>query len=63
MNTQFEWQNQLTQTSDLFNLTHRQNPYQALPVRARLDLEAMAMKVYFAFPKAPALLEPHHQII
>ena len=24
---------------------------------------AMAMKGYSAFPKAPALLEPHHQIV
>ena len=28
----------------------------------RVDLEGMAMKVCSAFPKAPALLEPHHQI-
>ena len=38
-------------------------PYQVLPLRARVDLEAMAMKGYSAFPKAPALLEPYHQII
>ena len=29
----------------------------------QLDLEAMAVKEYYAFPKAPALLEPHHQIV
>ena len=29
---------------------------------ARVDLGAMAMKGYFAFPEALALLEPHHQI-
>ena len=34
-----------------------------LPLRARVDLGAMAMKGYSAFPKAPALLEPHHQIV
>ena len=34
-----------------------------LPLLARLDLGAMAMKGYSAFPKAPALLEPHHQIV
>ena len=34
-----------------------------LPLRARVDLGAMAMKRYSAFPKAPALLEPHHQIV
>ena len=36
--------------------------YQVLPLRARVDLGAMAMEGYFAFPKAPTLLEPHHQI-
>ena len=34
-----------------------------LPLRARVDQGAMAMKGYSAFPKAPALLEPHHQIV
>ena len=34
-----------------------------LPLRARVDLRAMAMKGYPAFPKAPALLESHHQIV
>ena len=38
-------------------------PYQVLPLWARMDLAVMAMKGYCAFPKAPALLEPHHQII
>ena len=28
-----------------------------------MDLGAMAMKRYFVFPKAPALLEPCHQIV
>ena len=31
-------------------------------LRARVDLEAMAIKEYSAFPKASALLELHHQI-
>ena len=31
-----------------------------LPLRARVDLGAMAMKEYSTFPKAPALHEPHH---
>ena len=43
------------------------NPYigpdQVLPLRARVDLGAMAMKGCSAFPKAPELLEPHHQIV
>ena len=34
-----------------------------LPLRARVDLGAMAIKGYSTFPKAPALLEPHHQIV
>ena len=34
-----------------------------LPLWARVDLETMAMKEYSTFPKAPALLEPHHQIV
>ena len=37
--------------------------YQMLPLQARVDLGAMAMKGCSAFPKAPALLKPHHQII
>ena len=37
--------------------------YQVLPLQVRVDLGTMAMKEYFAFPKAPALLEPHHQIV
>ena len=56
-------QNQYSERSTLFYLTHREDPYQVLPLRARVDLGAMAMKGYSAFPKAPALLEPHHQIV
>ena len=33
-----------------------------LLLRVRVDMGAMAMKGYYAFPKAHALLEPHHQI-
>ena len=33
-------------------------------IPSRVDLEAMTMKGYAAFPKAtPASLEPHHQIV
>ena len=32
-------------------------------LQARVNPGAMAMKGHFAFPKAPALLEPHHQIV
>ena len=38
-------------------------PYQVLPRRATVDLGAMAMKRCFVFPKALALLGPHHQIV
>ena len=38
-------------------------PYQVLPFRASVDQGAMAMKWCSAFPKAPAPLEPHHQIV
>ena len=40
-----------------------QYPYQVQPLRVRVDLEAMAMKVYSKFPKVTVLLEPHYQII
>ena len=38
-------------------------PYQVLLLWARVDLGAMTIKGYFAFPKTLALLEPHHQIV
>ena len=34
-----------------------------LSLQAKGDLEAMVMKGYSAFPKAPASLESHHQIV
>ena len=33
-------------------------PYQVLPLRDRVDLGAMAVKEYSAFPKSTGLLEP-----
>ena len=33
------------------------------PFWVRMDLGAIAMKRYSMFPKAPALLEPHRQIV
>ena len=38
-------------------------PYQVLPLRTSVDLGEMVIKENFAFPKAPASLEPHHQIV
>ena len=46
-----------------FYLTYREGPYQVLPLQARVNQGAMAMKEYSTFPKAPALLEPHYQIV
>ena len=34
-----------------------------LPLRARVGLGVIAVKEYSAFPKAPALLKPDHQIV
>ena len=34
-----------------------------LPLQVRVDMEAMAIKKYSAFPKSAALLEPHVQIV
>ena len=39
------------------------NPNQVLPLQARVNLGAMAMKGCSTFPKAPALLEPQYQIV
>ena len=43
-----------------FYLTHW--PSQVLPLRVSLDLRTKTMKRYSAFPKAPSLVKPHHQI-
>ena len=34
-----------------------------LPLCAMVDLGAITVKGYSTFPKAPSLLEPHHQIV
>ena len=36
---------------------------QLLSLRDRVNLGAVTMKGYSTFPKAPALLEPHPQIV
>ena len=38
-------------------------PYQVLPLRVSVDLEAMAMKGYSALPQAPELRKHHIQIV
>ena len=45
------------------SIWHKIEPYQVLPLRTRGDTGEMAMKMYSAFHKASALLEPHNQII
>ena len=37
--------------------------YQVLPLQTRVNLGVMTMKGYSTFSKAPALLEPNHQIV
>ena len=37
--------------------------YQVLPLWARVDLGAMAMKGFSAFPKTPVLLKSHPEIV
>ena len=58
--TQFECQKQFYFA--LVQFDTKTGHYQVLRLRARVDLGAVAMNVYFTFPKAPTLLEPHHQI-
>ena len=41
----------------------KERPYLVLTLRTRLNLTVVAMKRYSAFPKAPAFLEPYHQIV
>ena len=36
-------------------------PYQVLPLRSGVDLVAITMKKYSAFPKPVDLQKPHHQ--
>ena len=37
--------------------------HQVLPLQVIVDPGAIALKGYSSFLKAPALLEPHHQIV
>ena len=34
-----------------------------LPLQPRVDVEAIALKEYSAFPKVPALLKPYYQVV
>ena len=57
------WINEtLTTNSDVWYFV-RALFHQVLPLRACVDLGAMALKGYSAFPRAPALLEYHDQIV
>ncbi len=53
----------IIQTSQLVLFNPWIGPDQVLPFRARVNLGVMAMKGCSAFSKAPASLEPHHQIV
>ena len=46
-----------TQFSSIYSIDR------TLSLRVKVDLGAMAMKECSLFPKAPALLKPHHQIV
>ena len=48
---------------ETFLLDPEIGPYQVLPLRARVDVGAIAMKGYSAFLKVPALLKTHDQIV
>ena len=44
-----------------FSLNVKQiEPFQVLPLQARVDLGATAIKGYTTFPKTPTLLEPYY---
>ena len=69
VSTQFQCEKQfyfkqfiLAQVHSLFLTDPLLSPYQVLLLQVIVDLGEMAMKGYTTFPKAPALLEPHHQI-
>ena len=63
INTQFKCKKTVNSNHGLVLFNPLIGPYQVLPLRTRVDLEVMAMKGCSAFPKAPASLEPHHQIV
>ena len=52
-----------TQFSSIWPMGQIELNYQVLTLWACVDYGAMAMKEYSTFSKAPALLEPHHQIV
>ena len=49
--------------STQFTSIWTKGPHQVLPFWARVNLGAIAMKRFSGFSKAPASLEPHHQIV
>ena len=46
-----------------FYLINRWDPYQLPSLRVRMDQGVVAIKGYFAFPYAPALLKTHYQMV
>ena len=55
--------NLVSRHSSLVELDPQIGLYQVLPLRTGEDMGAMVMKEYSTFPKALALLKPHHQIV
>ena len=46
-----------------FSISTQIEPNPVQPFRNRVDLGAMAIKGYSEFPKSPASLESHHEIV
>ena len=46
-----------------YKIQRNKQTYQMLPLLTGVDQGAIAIKGYSSFPKAPALLEPHHRIV
>ena len=64
INTQFKYQNSFISSN--FKTTIQFSSIWSIHTAlsgARVDLVVMTIKGYSAFPKAPALLEPYHQIV
>ena len=61
--SQFDRSHLFAHSSNVKHFDSTQRSYQVLPLRAKGNLGAMAMKGYSAFHKFPAFLLPHNQIV
>ena len=59
----FKYKNSKISETQLSSIWPIDRNLSVLPLRAWVDMGAMAMKGFSAFPESPALLEPHHQIV